>query len=220
MVETRSTSNNTVPKMSTSTSDSPNWAMLTQQSIGTPTATKSNEQKRLETSKLMIENHIKLHTDYLIAAIESSEDINTLEETINEIREMDQKLEPVVIDLISGLEPDEQDIMSREHSRLTIDIKRTLTLFQKHVKEKKTPLQQTSSGGLSLKSIESIETHNNTLPHLKQRPTHFVIDDRWSESPRRRLWLQRWFMRFFNSSPSRTLWESKANCKRFPWEIE
>ena len=48
---------------------------------------------------------------------------------------------------ISGLEPDEQDIMSREHSRLKIDIKRTLTLYQKHVKEKKTPLQQTLSAG-------------------------------------------------------------------------
>ena len=116
MVETRSTSNNAVPKMSTSSSDSPDGAMLTQQSMQcTSTATKSNEQKRLETSKLMIENDIKLLTDYFIAAIESSEDIETFEETINEIREMQQKLEPVVIDLISGLEPDEQDIMSREH---------------------------------------------------------------------------------------------------------
>ena len=132
--------------------------MLTQQSIGTSTAAKSNEQKRLETSKLVIENDIKLHTDYLIAAIESSEDIETLEETVIEIREMQQKLEPVVIDLISGLEPDEQDIMSREHTRLKIDIKRTLTLFRKHVKE-------------------NIETHDNTLPHLKQRPTRFVFDD-------------------------------------------
>ena len=50
---------------------------------------------------------------------------------------MQQKLEPVVIDLIIGLEPDEQDIMSREHSRLKIDIKRTLTLFRKHVKRKR-----------------------------------------------------------------------------------
>ena len=136
MAEARSTSNNTVPKMITSSSDSPDGAMLTQQSIGTSTATKSNEQKCLETSRLMIESDIKLHTDYLIAAITSSEDVETLEETINEIREMQQKLEPVVLDLISGLEPDEQYIMSRERSRLKIDIKRTLTLFQKHVEEK------------------------------------------------------------------------------------
>ena len=102
--------------MSTSSSDSPDGQ-------------KSNEQKRLETSKLMIEKDIKLHTDFLNAAIESSEDIETLEETVNEIREIQQKLEPVVIDQISGLETDEQDIMSREQSHLKIDIKRTLTLF-------------------------------------------------------------------------------------------
>ena len=119
--------------MSTSSSDSPDGAMLTQQSIGTSTATKPNEQKRLETSKLMIENDIKLHTDFIIAAIESSEDIKTLDETVNEIKEMQQKLEPVVIYIISGLEPDEKDIMSIEHSRLEIDIKQTLTLFQKKV---------------------------------------------------------------------------------------
>ena len=177
MVETRPTSNNTVPKMSTSSSDSPDGAMLTQQSIGTSTATKSNEQERLEASKLMIENDIKLHTDSLIAAIESSEDIETLEETVNEIREMQQKLEPVVIDLISGLEPDEQDIMSRKHSRLKIEIKQTLTLFRKHVKETKRPLQQTSSGGLSLNSNENNEKHENTLSHLQQRRTHFIFDD-------------------------------------------
>ena len=90
MVETRSTSNNTVPKKSNSSSDSPDGAMLTQQCIGTSTATKSNEQKRLETSKLMIENDIKLHTDYHIAAIESSEDIETLDETVRSCRSLNQ----------------------------------------------------------------------------------------------------------------------------------
>ena len=79
MVATRSTSNNTVLKMSTSSSNYPDGTILTQQSIGTSPATKSNEQKRLKTSKPMIENDIKLYTDYLIAAIVSSEDIENLE---------------------------------------------------------------------------------------------------------------------------------------------
>ena len=47
-----------------------------------------------------------------------------------------------------------------------------------------------------------------------------ITINRWGESPRRRLWLQRWLIRFSTSSPSRTFWESKANCKRFPWETE
>ena len=40
----------------------------------------------------MTENDIKLHTDYLITAIESSEDIKTVEETVNEIREYSRNL--------------------------------------------------------------------------------------------------------------------------------
>ena len=77
---------------------------------------------------------------------------------------MQQKLERIVIDLISGLEPDEQDIMS---SHLKIDMKRTLTLYQESVKEKKAPLQQSISDGLSLNSNDNIETNDNTLSHLQ-----------------------------------------------------
>ena len=165
MLETRSTSNSTI------LSDFPGGTMLTHQPIDTSTATKSNVQKRLETSRFMIENDIKLHTDYLIAAIESSENIETLEETVIEISEMQQMLEPIVIDLISGLELDEQDIMSREYSRLKMDVKRTLTLFRKHVKEKKTALQQTSS----FSSHDNIETPKNTLSHSQQRRTLFCL---------------------------------------------
>ena len=83
MVETRSTSNNTVPKISTNSADSPDETMLTQQSIGTSTAIKSNEQKRLETSKPMIENDIKLHIDYMFSEIEASDDL----ESLNEMKE-------------------------------------------------------------------------------------------------------------------------------------
>ena len=90
---------------------------------------------------------------------------------------MQQKIEPVFIDQLSGMEPKEKNIMYREHSRLKIDIKRTLALFWKPFNAKKTHHQQTSYGGLSLNSSENIETHDNTLSHLQQRRTHFVFDD-------------------------------------------
>ena len=48
----------------------------------------------------MNENVIKLRTDYLITAIESAEDFETLKKTINESNGMQQRLELVVIDLI------------------------------------------------------------------------------------------------------------------------
>ena len=65
---------------------------------------------------------------------------------------MQQKLEPVVINIISGFEPDEQDILFMEHTRLKIDIKRTLALYRKRVEEKKTPLHQILSGDFFLNS--------------------------------------------------------------------
>ena len=57
--------------MSPNSSDFPDETILTLQSIGTSTAIKSNEQKRLETSKLMIENDVKLHIDNMLSEIKA-----------------------------------------------------------------------------------------------------------------------------------------------------
>ena len=94
--------------MSTNSSDSPDETILTQQSIGTSTAIKSNEQKRLETSKLMIENDIKRHIDYLLSEIEASDDLESLNETTEDIGAMQQRLEPIVLELLSFVELDEK----------------------------------------------------------------------------------------------------------------
>ena len=108
--------------------------MLFQQSIGTSTAIKSNEQKRLETSKLMIENDIELHIDYRLSEIEASDDLESLNERTEDIRAMQQRLEPIILELLNFVELDEQDRMSRDSSRLKIDIERTFTLLRKQVK--------------------------------------------------------------------------------------
>ena len=100
MVETRSTSNNTVPKLRTNSSDYPDETVLTQQSIGTSTAIKSNEQNRLETSQLMIENDIKLqieHKAHMLSEIVASDDLETLNETTEDTRAMQQRLEPIIL---------------------------------------------------------------------------------------------------------------------------
>ena len=128
--------------MSTNSSDSPDETILTQQSIGISTAIKSNEQKRLETSKLMIENDIKRHIDYLLSEIEASDDLENLNETTEDIGAMQQRLEPIVLELLSFVELGEQDRMSRDFSRLKIDIKRTFTLLRKQIKEVKPRNQQ------------------------------------------------------------------------------
>ena len=177
MVETRSTSNNTVPKMSTNSSDSLDETMLTQQSIGTSTAIKSNEEKRLETSKLMIENDIMLHIDYMLSEIEASDDLESLNEMKEDIRAMQQKLETIIFELLNFVELDEQDQMSRDFSRLKIDIKRTFTLLREQVKEVNTRNQQEMTAS-DPDSKKTIVYDDNIMPHQQQQPgLNFFCDD-------------------------------------------
>ena len=128
-------------KMSTNSSNFPDETMLTQQFLGTSTAIKSNEQKRLETSKLMIEIDINLHIDYRLSEIEAS-DLESWNETTEDIRAMQQRLESIILGLLNFVELDEQDRMSRDFSRLKIDIEKTFTLLRKQVKKVNTRNQQ------------------------------------------------------------------------------
>ena len=173
-----STSSNTVPKMSTNSSDSPDRTMLTQPSISTSTAIKSNEQKRLETSKLMIENDIKIHIDYMLSKIEASDDLESLNETTEDIRAMQQRLEPIIIlELLNFVELDEQDQISRDFSRLKIDIKRDFTLLRKQVKEVNTRNQQETTA-TEPDPKKNIIHDDSIRPHQQQQPRlNFVLDD-------------------------------------------
>ena len=167
--------------MSTNSSDSPDETMLTQQSIGTSTAVKSNEQKRLETSKLMIENDIKLHIDYMLSEIEASDDLESLNEMKEDIRAMQQKLEFIIFELLNFVELDEQDQMSRDFIRLKIDIKRTFTLIRKQVKEVNTRNQQEMTAS-EPDSMKTIVHDDNIMLHQQQQPRlNFVFDDSVTE---------------------------------------
>ena len=177
MVETRSTSSNTVPKMSTNSSDSTDETMLTQQSIGTSTSIKSNELKRLETSKLMIENDIKLYVDYMLSKIEASDNLESLNEMKEDIRAMQQRLEPKIFELLNLVELDEQDQMSRDFSRLKMVIKRTFTLLRKQLKKVNTRNQQEMTAS-ETDSKKTIVHDYNIMPHQQQQPRlNFVFDD-------------------------------------------
>ena len=88
---------------------------------------------------------------------------------------MQQRLEPIILKLLNFIELDEQDWMSRDFSRLKIELKRTFTLLRKQVKELNTRKQQenTSSEQDPKKSI----THDDNIrPHQQQQPRlNFVL---------------------------------------------
>ena len=78
----------------------------------------------LVSSKMMITDDIHFHLDYLSSSIDESEDVDKLQETVEEIKENQRKLETVVSQLISLIDPSEQSICSREQSRFKIEVKK------------------------------------------------------------------------------------------------
>ena len=90
----------------------------------------------LESSKIMITDDIHFHLDYRNSSIDESEDVDLLQETIEEIKEKQQKLEMVVSQLIILIDSSEQSNCSREHSRLKIEVKKSIDKFKKYVKGK------------------------------------------------------------------------------------
>ena len=94
------------------------------------------EQKMLESSKMMITDDIHFHLDYLYFSVYESEDVDIIQETVEEIKEKQGKLETVVSQLIILIAPSEQSIFSREHSRHKIEVKKCIDNLKKYVKGK------------------------------------------------------------------------------------
>ena len=78
----------------------------------------------------------------MLSEIEASDDLEKLNEMKEDIRAMQQRLDPIIFELLNFVELDEQDQMSRDFSRLKIDIKRTFTLLRKQLKEVNTRNQK------------------------------------------------------------------------------
>ena len=125
----------------------------------------------------MIENDIKLHIDYMLSEIEASDNLESLNEMREDIRAMQQKLQPIIFELLNFVELDEQDQMSRDFNRLKIDIKRTFTLLRKQVKEVNTRNQQEMTAS-EPNSKKTIVHDDNIMPNQQQQPRlNFVFDD-------------------------------------------
>ena len=76
------------------------------------------------------------HLDYLNSSIDESEDVDILQETVEEMKEKQLKLETVVSQLIILIDHSEQSNCSCEHSHLKIEVKKCIHSFKKYVKGK------------------------------------------------------------------------------------
>ena len=125
----------------------------------------------------MIENDITLPIDYMLSEIEASDDLESLNETTEDIRAMQQRLEPIFLELLNSVELEEQNRMSRDFSRLRIEINRTVTLLRKQVKEVNTRNQQEKTTS-EPDPKKSIIHDDNIRPQQQQQPhPNFVFDD-------------------------------------------
>ena len=107
--------------------------------------------------------------------------MESLNEMKEDIRAMQQKLEPIIFELLNFVELDEQDQMSRDFSRLKKDIKRTFTLLRKQVKEVNTINQQEMTAS-EPDSEKTIVHDDNIMPHQQQQPRlNFVFDNSFTE---------------------------------------
>ena len=85
---------------------------------------------------MMITNDIHFHLDYLFSSVYQSKDVDIIQETVEEIKEKQGKLETVVSQLIILIDLSEQSIFSREHSRHKLEVKKCIDNLKKYVKGK------------------------------------------------------------------------------------
>ena len=137
MVDTRSTANSDSDQRETTILENLHQcSSAPTESLSEEKPETLQEQKMLESSKMMITDDIHFHLEYLNSSIDDSEDVDILQETVEEIKEKQRKLETVVSQLIILIEPSEQSNYTREHSRLKIEVKKCIDNFEKYVKGK------------------------------------------------------------------------------------
>ena len=97
MVDTRSTANSDSDQRETTILENLHQcsSALTE-SLSEEKPETLQEQKMLESSKMLITDDIHFHLEYLNSSIDDSEDVDILQETVEEIKEKQRKLETVV----------------------------------------------------------------------------------------------------------------------------
>ena len=137
MVDTRSTANSDSDQRETTILENLHQcSSAPTESLSEEKPETLQEQKMLESSKMLITDDVHFHLEYLNSSIDDSEDVYILQETVEEIEEKQRKLETVVSQLIILIDLSEQSNYSREHSRLKIEVKKCIDNFKKYVKGK------------------------------------------------------------------------------------
>ena len=105
--------------------------------------------KHIKTQKLMFESEIESCIEFVVSGIGSGEDTETLEETLGEIKELQEKLDKSVPELLDISPSEDADTLCFELSKLKFKIRKTTAALRKHKKETQSAeLSNVSSGNL------------------------------------------------------------------------
>ena len=105
--------------------------------------------KHIKNQKLMFESEIEPCIEFVVSGIDSGEDTETLEETLSEIKELQEKLDNSVQELLDISPSEHADMLCFQLSKLKFKIRKTTAAPRKHKKETRSAeVSNVSSGNL------------------------------------------------------------------------
>ena len=103
----------------------------------------------IKNQKLMFESEIESCTEFVVSGIHYGENTETLEETLSEIKELQEKLDNSVQELLDISPSEDADTLCFQFSKLKFKIRKTTAALRKHKKEtQRAELSNVSSANL------------------------------------------------------------------------
>ena len=103
--------------------------------------------KHIKNQTLMCESEIESCIEFVVSGIDSGEDTETLEETLSKIKELQEKLDNSVHELLDISPSEDADTFCSQLSRLKFKIRKTTAALRKYKKETQSAeLSNVSSG--------------------------------------------------------------------------
>ena len=122
--------------------------------------------KHIKNQKLMIESEIESYIELVVSGIDSGEDTKTLEGTLSEIKELQEKLDNSVQELLDILPAEDANTLCSQLSKLKFKIPKTTATLRRRKKE-------TQSADLSNVSSDNLRV---TFDSSSIIPTLFITN--------------------------------------------
>ena len=130
--------------------------------------------KHIKNQKLMFESKIESCIELVVSGIDSGEDTKTLEETLSEIKELQEKLDNSVQELLDISPSEVADKLCFQLSKLKFKIRKTTAALRKHKKETQSAEVSNVSSG-NLRVIFDSSSSNPTILNTNMTSTYFSV---------------------------------------------